>query len=118
MWLATFATSGPNRDHTRDAHFVWRCERRASPPEPRVRANVSAQCESIFASRFARCDAMRLRFLPWLVLAAACTRAPRAPESVAPRFDYPSTRRDDTVDMLHGVAIADPYRWLEAETPE
>jgi prolyl oligopeptidase len=28
-----------------------------------------------------------------------------------PRF--PETRRDDTVDLLHGRSIADPYRWLE-----
>lgn len=26
---------------------------------------------------------------------------------------YPQTRRDDTVDTLHGQQIADPYRWLE-----
>ena len=26
---------------------------------------------------------------------------------------YPSTRRDDTVDVLHGESVADPYRWLE-----
>ncbi|MDQ6672383.1 MAG: prolyl oligopeptidase family serine peptidase, partial [Chloroflexota bacterium] len=25
----------------------------------------------------------------------------------------PSTRAEDVVDMLHGVAVADPYRWLE-----
>src|SRR5690348_12447408 len=25
----------------------------------------------------------------------------------------PPTRQDDTVDVLHGVTIADPYRWLE-----
>ena len=26
---------------------------------------------------------------------------------------YPDTRRDDTVDVLHGQRIEDPYRWLE-----
>jgi prolyl oligopeptidase len=26
---------------------------------------------------------------------------------------YPATRRDGVVDTLHGVQIADPYRWLE-----
>ncbi|HEY5877455.1 MAG TPA: prolyl oligopeptidase family serine peptidase [Nakamurella sp.] len=26
---------------------------------------------------------------------------------------YPTTERDDVVDLLHGVAVADPYRYLE-----
>jgi prolyl oligopeptidase len=30
-----------------------------------------------------------------------------------PRIEYPHTRRGDVVEKLHGVAIADPYRWLE-----
>jgi len=28
-------------------------------------------------------------------------------------FDYPATRRVDLKDVLHGVDVPDPYRWLE-----
>jgi len=28
-------------------------------------------------------------------------------------MSYPTTRRDDTADVLHGETVADPYRWLE-----
>lgn len=31
----------------------------------------------------------------------------------APAYPYPQTRRDDVVETLHGVQVADPYRWLE-----
>lgn len=32
---------------------------------------------------------------------------------------YPETRRDDCHDVLHGVPVSDPYRWLEAvDSPE
>jgi prolyl oligopeptidase len=30
-----------------------------------------------------------------------------------PTPEYPQTRADDVVETLHGVAVADPYRWLE-----
>ncbi|NJN83862.1 MAG: prolyl oligopeptidase family serine peptidase, partial [Caldilineaceae bacterium] len=30
------------------------------------------------------------------------------------RFDYPSSRPSDHVEVLHGIEISDPYRWLEA----
>ena len=34
-------------------------------------------------------------------------------------LNYPLTRVDDVVDDLHGVLVADPYRWLEsADDPE
>lgn len=29
------------------------------------------------------------------------------------RIHYPDAKRGDTVETLHGVKIADPYRWLE-----
>ncbi len=35
-------------------------------------------------------------------------------EPAAP--SYPPTRRQDLVEVLHGVRISDPYRWLENET--
>jgi prolyl oligopeptidase len=33
----------------------------------------------------------------------------------APRMAYPATRAEPIVDTLHGVKVADPYRWLEDE---
>src|SRR4051812_23635711 len=33
--------------------------------------------------------------------------------------NYPRTRREDVKDVLHGVEVHDPYRWLEDEkSPE
>src|SRR4051794_9560969 len=31
----------------------------------------------------------------------------------AQQLTYPPARRDDTVDVLHGVTVPDPYRYLE-----
>ncbi|HVV86964.1 MAG TPA: prolyl oligopeptidase family serine peptidase [Kofleriaceae bacterium] len=41
------------------------------------------------------------------------------PTPAPPASPYPATRRDDIVDEIHGVQVADPYRWLEdASQPE
>ena len=43
-------------------------------------------------------------------------KAPSAPPT--PRFDYPIAKRTAEKDVLHGVTVADPYRWLETDDQE
>jgi prolyl oligopeptidase len=60
----------------------------------------------------------RLAILAVVAVTGACapsgTPAPRPPAGrPAPAFDYPATAQVEQVDDYHGVAVADPYRWLE-----
>ncbi len=58
---------------------------------------------------------MHWRLFPLGVLLAAASAAPSAVDVPKP----PETRKDALVETLHGVEIADPYRWLEdQQSPE
>jgi prolyl oligopeptidase len=50
--------------------------------------------------------------LAWIALATGAAAQPALPT-------LPTTRRDDVREVLHGVEIVDPYRWLEdGKSPE
>jgi len=34
------------------------------------------------------------------------------------QFNYPTTKKVDTVTNYHGTMVADPYRWLEDDRSE
>ncbi len=56
--------------------------------------------------------------LPLLALLLARSPRARAAET-ASRTPYPPSRTVDVTDVLHGVPLTDPYRWLEdAKSPE
>ena len=55
-------------------------------------------------------------FTSLFILTIALSAVARA-QSFDPR-NYPAARRGDTVDVLHGEQVIDPYRWLEEEQSE
>jgi len=64
-----------------------------------------------------------MRKLYAFLIAAAFAVAPVSAQSTpSGRLKYPETKKVDQADTLHGVKVADPYRWLEdldsAETAE
>jgi prolyl oligopeptidase len=52
-----------------------------------------------------------------IVLTSALSAHAATPEKPQTMI-YPATRRVDQVDTFHGVKVADPYRWLEADVRE
>ena len=63
--------------------------------------------------------AFRRNVWPWAVVAMAMLLVAGAYAQQGARLDYPQTRKVDHVDTYHGIAVPDPYRWLEDDnSPE
>ena len=57
---------------------------------------------------------MKIRSIPVLAPAAVLTWcALAAPAADSAPLNYPAARRGDQIDRYHGIAVADPSRWME-----
>lgn len=56
----------------------------------------------------------RFLFIAVLITLASCNKS----EKVDQAFIYPASQKGDVVDTLFGVAVADPYRWMENDTAQ
>jgi prolyl oligopeptidase len=89
-----------HRDHERRAlSSARRCAL------PVLAVGLFVACAGTGASREAQKPVARAE--------ASATQALPAPARA--RFDYPAARRTSDADVKHGVTVADPYRWLEAD---
>jgi prolyl oligopeptidase len=62
---------------------------------------------------------LRVAMLAATVGMGGCAQPSSKPGGeAAASLHYPGTRRVDQVDEYHGVKVADPYRWLEADVRE
>src|SRR6516165_2831816 len=57
-----------------------------------------------------------MRASRWGAVAAAVVAAAAVAQET--KLKYPDTKKGDTTDTYHGTAVADPYRWLEADVRE
>jgi prolyl oligopeptidase len=53
-----------------------------------------------------------------LIVACKEEKPTEEPMTAANKLEYPETKKVDTIDVYHGVEVADPYRWLEDDRSE